>query len=74
MFDNAIGLIIDEMGITDNSNASSIGLIKWVDIKEIRTEQEASTKFLLIYTNNPEEYLDKAKGFKRKLMRGNNKM
>jgi hypothetical protein len=74
MFDNTVGLVIDETGITDNSNASSTGLIKWVDITEIRTEQVASTKFLLIYTNNPEEYLDKAKGFKRKLMQGNNKM
>ena len=74
MFDNTIGLIIDETGITDNSNASSIGLIKWADITEIRTEQVASTKFLLIYTDNPEEYLDKAKGFKRKLMQGNNEI
>lgn len=74
MFENAVGLTVDEMGITDNSNASSIGLIQWGDITDIRTEQIASTKFLLIYTSNPEEYIEKAKGFKRKLMQGNNKM
>lgn len=74
MFDNTIGLTIDENGIFDNTNASSVGLIKWRDIVEIKVEQVASTKFLLIYTTNPAFYLDKVKGFKRKLMEGNNIM
>ena len=42
--------------------------------KSIQTEQVASTEFLLIYISNPDYYLDKVKGFKRKLMQGNNKM
>jgi hypothetical protein len=74
LFDNTIGLIIDENGITYNTNASSIGLISWNDITEIKTEQVASTKFLLIYTSNPKQYLDKTKGFKKKLMEANTKM
>lgn len=74
MFDKTIGLTIDENGIFDNTNASSVGLIKWTDISDIKTEQVASTKFLLIYTTNPDFYLEKVKGFKRKLMEGNNKM
>ena len=73
-FDKTIGLTIDEHGIFDNTNASSVGLIMWNDITEIKTEQVASTKFLLIYTENPEKYLDKVKGVKRKLMEGNNRM
>jgi hypothetical protein len=74
MFDNTIGLTIDDNGIFDNTNVSSVGLIKWMDIAEIKTEQVASTKFLLIYTTNPSFYLNKVKGFQRKLMEGNNKM
>ena len=74
MFDNITGLIIDENGIVDNTNASSVGLIKWSDITGIETAEVASTKFLLIHTRNPEYYLGKVKGFKRKLMEGNNKM
>lgn len=74
MFDNNIGLIIDNNGITDNTNASSSGLIRWADITEIRTEQVMSTKFLLIYTNDPNGILERAKGLKRKLMAGNMKM
>lgn len=74
LFDKTIGLIVDENGITDNSNASSVGLIEWIDITEIRTEQVMSTKFLLIFISNTEKYLDRVNGFKRKLLIGNMKM
>lgn len=75
IFDNKVGLIIDENGITDNSNASSIGLIEWNDISEIKTEQVMSTKFLLIEIENPEKYIAKAKNkMKARLMKTNMKM
>lgn len=74
LFDSDNGLIIDDKGIFDNTNASSVGLIDWIDIIEIQTKQIMSTKFLLIFTNNPDKYLDKATGFKRRLMNGNMKM
>ena len=74
MFDKNIGLIIDENGIIDNTNTTSIGLIKWSDITEIKTKQIMTTKFLLIFTNNPNEILEKASGMKRKLLAGNMKM
>lgn len=73
-FDKTIGLTIDESGIHDNTNALSVDLIKWTDITEIKAKQVASTKFLLIYTDNASVYLDKVKGFKKKLMEKNNKM
>lgn len=74
MFDNNVGLTIDDKGIIDNTNASSIGLIKWEDITEIKTEQVMSTKFLLIFTKDPDGILEKVRGIKRKLMAGNMKM
>jgi len=75
LLDKKVGLIIDEYGITDNSNASSIGLIEWNDISEIITEQVMSTKFLLIKVENPEKYIGKAKsGMKARLMKTNMKM
>jgi hypothetical protein len=74
MYDKKTGLTIDDNGISDNTNASSIGLIKWTDITEIRTEQVMSTKFLLIFINNPETYLKKASGMKQKLMETNMKI
>jgi hypothetical protein len=67
-----IGLIIDSNGITDDTNLTSIGLIEWNDIIEIRTEQIMTTKFLLIDVNNPEKYIGKAKnGIQSFLMKFN---
>jgi hypothetical protein len=75
IFDKKIGLILDSNGITDNSNASSIGLIEWNDILGIRTKQVMSTKFLLIDVVNPEKYLGKAKnGIQSRLMKANMNM
>jgi hypothetical protein len=74
LFDKKVGLIVDEIGITDYTNASSVGLIDWVDITEIETEEVMSTKILLIFTLNPDKYLNRVNGFKRKLMQGNMKM
>jgi hypothetical protein len=75
LFDKKIGLILDSNGITDNSNASSIGLIEWNDILGIRTKQVMSTKFLLIDVVNPEKYLGKAKnGIQSRLMKANMNM
>ncbi len=74
LFDKSVGLTIDDYGITDNSNASSVGLIDWSDILEIKTEQVMSTRFLLIFVDNPDKYLERVNGFKRKLMKGNMKM
>ena len=75
LFDKKAGLIIDSNGITDNSNASSVGLIEWDNISDIITKQLILTKFLLIKVTNPEKYIGKAKsGMKAKLMWVNMKM
>jgi len=74
IFDKKYGLIIDREGIIDNTNASSIGLINWADILSIKTQNVMSTRFLLIFIKNPENYLNRAKGFKRKLLYANMKM
>jgi len=75
LFDKKAGLIIDSHGITDNTNASSVGLIEWNDISEIKTQQVMSTKFILINVTDPEKYIGRAKSvIKAKLMRSNMKM
>lgn len=75
LFDNSIGLIINEKGITDNSSGTSVGLIEWNDISEIQTTQIASTKFIMIETSNPEKYINRAKNtITRRAMEANYKM
>lgn len=74
VFSKSIGLTIDETGLFDNTNYSSAGFIKWSDITAINTEEVASTRFLLIHIANPSDYINKATGFKKKLMKGNHKL
>jgi hypothetical protein len=74
LFDNKYGLIIQTNGIIDNTNASSVGLITWEDIISIKRQQVMSTKFLLIFLTNPDDYLNRATGLKRKLLYANMRM
>ncbi|MGE0088532.1 MAG: STM3941 family protein [Bacteroidales bacterium] len=71
LIDTKIGLTIDENGITDNSNASSVGLIEWADIIEVKSSRVMSTKFLLVFTDKPDKYINRTNGFKRTLLKGN---
>ena len=74
-FDRRAGLIIDDEGITDNSGGTSIGLIRWKDIRGVRTEQIHSQKFLMIEVQNPEDYIAKARnGLMKNAMKVNWKM
>lgn len=75
LFDTKVGLTIDDEGLIDNSNASSVGRIYWKDISGFRTKQVMSTKFLLIDLRNPEAYIQNAGGkIKSRLLRSNMKM
>lgn len=58
LLDKKAGLIIDKNGITDNSNATSVGLIQWTDITGIREIQEYSQKFIILDVSNPDHYID----------------
>jgi hypothetical protein len=75
LFDEKIGLSIDEKGITDNTNATSVGLIEWDDITGIDKVEISSSKILLIRTDKPDKYIERAKnGISKLAMKANNKM
>ena len=75
LFDKTPGLVISTKGIVHHTNASSIGLIEWKDIVEIRKAQVQSTNFLLPIVRNPEMYIEKAKNrFQAKMMKMNTRM
>lgn len=59
LFNNTPGLSIDENGITDNTNASSLGLIDWRDITHVEVRQIASTQIMILHTNMPEKYMER---------------
>lgn len=74
VFDKKSGLIIDKNGITNNSNATSIGLVKWTDIIGIRALEVVNQKFVMIDVSNPEHYIElKKNGIGKMAMKANYK-
>ena len=60
LFDKKPGLVISEKGITDNSSATSVGFVDWEDIQEITVQEVMSNKFIILKTNQPEKYINRA--------------
>lgn len=71
LFDKNLGIIINEEGIIDNSSFVGVGLIRWEDIISIEKRKVGSTRFLLIFINNPELYITKSNKIKARLLRAN---
>lgn len=75
LFSSKPGFVIDDFGITDNSGGISVGAIPWSDINNINFVMAQRQKFIMIYVNNPEEYINKQSSFiKRKMMQMNHKL
>jgi hypothetical protein len=70
-----VGLRIDEKGITDHTNATSVGLIEWQDITGIQRLTIASSNILIIKTAKPDKYIQRAtNSIAKRAMQANNKM
>jgi hypothetical protein len=68
-------LRIDEKGITDHTNATSVGLIEWQDITGIQRLTIASSNILIIKTAKPDKYIQRAtNSIAKRAMQANNKM
>jgi len=73
IFDNKSGLIIDKDGITDNSSGVSVGFIPWGDITHLDIKQVYRQKFILVFVNDAQKYINKQSFFKNKAILGNYK-
>ena len=70
--DNKPGLIIDNIGLTDNSSGVSAGQILWSDIENISVIEIHRQRLIMLQVKNPQDYIDKqTSGFKRKMMQMN---
>ena len=67
-FTKKMGLIIDKDGITDISNATYPGLIDWNDITGIKKVKNGPIKSIVLLTDKPEKYINKAKKMSRPAM------
>lgn len=64
--DKRPGLIINNMGVLDNSGLVSAGMVFWTDIVEINKSRVLFTECVLIKVKNPERYVSVQKNlFKR---------
>ncbi|MCU0386107.1 MAG: hypothetical protein MUE38_08760 [Flavihumibacter sp.] len=72
--ENKPGLIIDSLGLTDNSSGISAGQILWSDLENISVIEINRQKLILLEVKNPQDYIDRqTSGLKRKLMQLNYK-
>lgn len=73
--DNRPGLIIDDLGLSDNSSGVAGGQILWSDILGISVLKVHRQKFVMLQVKNPEDYINRqTNAFKRKMMEMNFKM
>ena len=55
------GLVINDDGLTDNSNILSVGFISWADITEISLAKgDFNRDMFVIKVRNPQDYLTKS--------------
>ena len=72
LFDNKPVLIIDNVGLTDNSSGVTAGQILWSDVKSIKVIEIHRQKLIMFKVKNPQDYIDRqASGLKRKMMQMN---
>lgn len=63
VFSRKAGLIIDNLGIIDNSSVNALGFIDWNDITKIKKRQIWSETAILIYVKNSASYIKGGKTF-----------
>ncbi|WP_298346985.1 STM3941 family protein [uncultured Algibacter sp.] len=75
VFSGKAGLTINDDGIIDNSNATSVGLIEWEDITGIKSWGTGSAKVIVVLTSEPEKYIERSKNIiSKKAMKANNRI
>lgn len=62
------GFIIDKSGITDVSSTTYTDLVEWEDITKVEGKKVGPLKFIILHTDKPEKYLNKAKKIARREM------
>ncbi len=66
LVDKKPGLLINQMGILDNSGLVSAGMVFWSDVVEVNTSKVIFSDCILIKVKNPKRYISNQKNvFKR---------
>ena len=75
VFSGKPGLTINNDGINDNSNATSVGLIEWKDITGIKSWGTGSAKVIVVLTSKSKKYIERSKNIiSKKATKANNRI
>lgn len=74
LFDTKPGLVFNEVGIFDNSNGVSAGLIPWSEIVGFDIFELQKQKMLVVRVSHPEKYVETGGTVRRALNRVNFKL
>lgn len=70
LFDDQPGLVLNNRGLTENSNIFSVGFIPWSDIVDVEVHQiSSSSRIIYILLSNPEKYVAACAPIKRVMLR-----
>ncbi len=74
VFDKRPGLILNSVGIFDNSSAVSAGLIPWCDIADFGIYEVHKQKMPTVILKNPDKYVEIGSSMRKTLNRANFKL
>ena len=67
LFDRTPGLVIDEVGIIDNSSGLAVGRIPWSEIEGIHITRVQGQRFLTLQVRDPEKYVKRSSFLRRQI-------
>lgn len=72
--DSSPGLVLDELGLTDNSSAFSGGFIPWSSIEAFEVRQIQNQRILYVVLKDPAAYIARFGPLKQALLKANQRM
>ena len=74
IFSEGFNLKITKEGIIDYANYYKVGMVRWEEVKSIKSASLFSEKYLCIYVKDPEKYINSKRGIKKFLLKRNFEM
>jgi len=74
LFDPTPGLVLDEEGLIDRSNALGAGRVRWSEIREIRVTQSMGQRFLTVVVDDPRKFIEAAGALRRPAVEANHRL
>lgn len=74
MFDSRPGLIIDDVGIVDNSSGVAAGRIPWDEIEAITVSAIAGQRYLTVMVTDQQKYIERGSFIQKRLNASSSKM